>query len=83
MKKVITIVVLLAIAAIFAYNAIWARKIRDRQLAKLERFHGKDSRMFRLSSKWMGDSYVFSFRLVGSLGVVVLVAAVIYVAIHE
>ncbi len=37
MKKVITIVVLLAIAAIFAYNAIWARKIGDGQVAKLAR----------------------------------------------
>lgn len=83
MKNVIIIVVLLSLAAVFAYDAIWAREIRDRQLGKLERFHGRDSRIFRLSSKWMGASYVFGFRLVGSLGALGLLVAAIYVAIHE
>jgi len=83
MTKVITIVVLLALAAISIYHAIWAREIRDRNLGRLERFHGKESRIFRLSSKWMGAAYVFSFRLVGAMGTVILVAAAIYVAIYE
>jgi hypothetical protein len=83
MQKIIFIVVLLVFAAVAAYDAIWAREIRDRQLRKLERFHGKDSRMFRFSSKWMGASYVFSFRLVGSVSAIVLLALAIYVAIHR
>jgi hypothetical protein len=83
MKKVVTIVVLLVFAAIFAYHAIWAREIRDRQLRQVERWHGKDSRAFRLKSKWMDASYVFSFRLVGSVGALVLLGLAIYVAIHR
>lgn len=83
MKKVITILVLLALAALSAYHAIRAREIRDGQLRRVERWHGKDSRVFRIKSKWMGASYVFSFRLVGSVGAIVWLAAAIYVAIHE
>ena len=83
MKKAITIVVLLALSAIFAYHAIWARESRDRQLQRVERWHGKDSRVFGLKSKWMDASYVFSFRLVGSVSAIVLLALAIYVAIHR
>ncbi len=79
MKRTIMIVALLALSAIFAYHAIRAREIRDRQLMNLERFHGKDSRIFRFGSKFLGASYVFSFRLVGSVGALVLMALAIYV----
>ena len=82
MKKTIFIIALLVFAAISAYHAIWARQIRDRELMKLERFHGKDSRIFRFSSKLMGPSYVFSFRLTGSVSAILLLALAIYVAIH-
>lgn len=83
MKKAITIIVLLALSALSAYHAIRAREIRDRELGRLERFHGRDSSTFQLRSRWMGGSYVFSFRLVGSVGAIVWLAAAIYVAIHE
>ena len=82
MKKIILIVVLLLFAAVAVYDAIWARDIRDRQLKKLERFHGKDNRIFRFSSKLMGVSYVWSFRVGGAVTALVLLAAVIYVVIH-
>ena len=83
MKKLIVIIALLVFAAIAAYHAIWAREIRDRGLKGLERFHGRDSRIFRFGSKLMGSSYVFSFRLVGSVSAVLLLALAIYVAIHH
>lgn len=83
MKKVLTIVVLLAFSAVSASYAIWARRIRDYELRTMERYHGKDSRIFKLSSRWMGASYVFSFRFVGSLGALVLLVAAIYVAIYD
>ncbi|MDA8350530.1 MAG: hypothetical protein M0038_17320 [Pseudomonadota bacterium] len=82
MRKIVIVVVLLAFSAISAYHAIWAREIRDRQLIKLERFHEKDSRMLRFSRKLMGASYVFSFRLIGSVGALVLLVLAIYVVIH-
>lgn len=83
MKKLIVIIALLVFAAIAAYHAIWAREIRDRELKGLERFHGRDSRIFRFGSKLMGSSYVFSFRLVGSVSAVLLLALAIYVGIHH
>lgn len=82
MKRIILIVVLLLFAAVAVYDAIWAREIRDRQLIKLERFHGKDSRIFRFGSKLMGASYVWSFRVGGAVTALVLLAAIIYVLIH-
>lgn len=83
MKRVVIVVALLVLSATFAYHAICAREIRDRELKGLERFHGRDSRIFRFSSKLMGASYVFSFRLVGSVSAIVLLALAIYVAIHR
>ena len=83
MKRLIFLIALLVFAAIAAYHAIWARKIRDRELKRLERFHERDSRIFRIGSKLMGSSYVFSFRLVGSVSAVLLLALAIYVAIHH
>ena len=82
LKKIIVTIALLVFAAIAAYHAIWAQEIRDRELKGLERFHGRDSRIFRFSSKLMGSSYVFSFRLVGSVSAILLLALAIYVAIH-
>jgi len=79
---IIAVVVLLVLSAIAGYHAIWAREIRDRQLKQFERFHGKDSGIFRQSRKWMDASYVFSFRYVGSVAALVLLVAAIYVAIH-
>lgn len=81
--KLIFIIALLVFAAIAAYDAIGAREIRDRELKGLERFHGKDSRLFRFSSKLLGKSYVFSFRLTGSVSALLLLALGIYVAIHH
>ena len=49
-------------------HAICAREIRDRQLIQLERFHGKESRILRFSSKLLDVSYVLSFRSIGSWG---------------
>jgi len=83
MKKVVAIIVLSALSAISASYAIWARNIRNHELKNLGRFHGKDSRIFKLSSKWMGSSCVFSFRFAGSSGALVLLAAAIYVAIYD
>ncbi len=83
MKKTIIVIVLVVAAATSAYHAIWAREIRDRQLTQLERFHGKDSRILRFSSKLLGASYVISFRLIGSLGALVLLGLAIYVATHD
>ena len=34
--------------------------------------------MFRFSSRWMGASYVFSFRLVGSVSALVLLALAMF-----
>lgn len=82
MKQIIIVIVLLAFAVIGAYDAFFARKIRDRELKGLERFHGKDSRIFRFSSKLMGPSYVFSFRLIGSVSALLLLALAIYIAIN-
>jgi len=81
--KLISVAVLLTLSVVAGSYAYWAGELRDRQLRRMERWYGKESRMFRIQSRWMGASYVFSFRLVGSLAALVLLGLAIYVAIHD